>query len=101
MSSDYKFYDSGLKFINTGVRLEIHIVFRLPTSWKYGYFTAYLTCYFHVQQLTVFKVQNRNILAFMGNNYDNLCYGLLKTSKRKPLFYSYNVYQNYNHLIVR
>jgi len=41
MSSDYKFRDSGLKFINYGVRLEIHIVFRLPTSWNYGYFTAY------------------------------------------------------------
>jgi len=25
MSSDYKFRDSGLKFINCGVRLQIHI----------------------------------------------------------------------------
>jgi len=37
----------------------------------------------------------------MGNNYDTLCCGLLKTSKPKPLFYSDDVYQNYNHLMVR
>ena len=41
--------------------------------------------YFHVQQLTAFKVQNRNILTFMGNKYDTLCCGLLKTSKSKTL----------------
>jgi len=37
----------------------------------------------------------------MGNNYDTLCCGLLKTYKRKPLFYLDDVYQNYNNLMVR
>ena len=66
MSSDYKFRDSGLKFINCGVRLQIHISIQFTNELEIWLLhSLFNISYFHVQQLTVFKVQNRNILAFM------------------------------------